>query len=109
MPLLRKPTTEELEDHFFGSGAFQFGWFEVGRIFSTDKPGTFPCKISVLDEDGSLIDQHRITESDFVNGIKAYAVSLPDRTFDDLIEDMDAGDVDAVLQLIIFGEIRYNA
>lgn len=103
MPLIRKPTTEELEDHFFGSGAFTFGWFTYQRI----NGDTFPVKLVEMDDDGEILSSKIITEGVFVEGIKRYAESLEDHTFDDLIEDMDAADVDNVIQLIMFGEIRY--
>src|SRR6188474_3303020 len=97
MPLLRKPTTEELEDHFFGSGAFTWDWFDTNDDH-------FPATVTEVYEETALT----ITEDMFIEGIKQYAESLEDRTFDDLIEDMDAGDVDTVIQLIMFGEIKYS-
>lgn len=107
MPLIRKPTTQELEDHFFGSGAFIFGWFN----WSTNTAeGHFPVTVSEVDESGYKTTGviKTITEEMFVDGIKQYAEELADRSFDDLIEDMDAVDVDNVIQLIMFGEIRYS-
>jgi len=105
MPLFRKPSSQDLEDHFFGSGAFSFGWFD----WSTNNTGEhFPVLVSEIDEDGKRTGTDKwITEEDFIEGIKKYAESLDERSFDDLIEDMDAGDVDNVIQLIMFGEIRY--
>ena len=102
MPLIRKPTTQELEDHFFGSGAFMWGWFEK------DPRENFPVIVYEVDEYRERGFFKLITENMFIDGIKQYAESLEDRTFDDLIEDMDAADVDNVLQLIMFGEIRYS-
>src|SRR6185312_10781972 len=105
MPLIRKPTTQELEDHFFGSGAFMWGWFSVADNASW---AHFPTIVVELNEDREEISRKEITEDMFVEGIKQYAESLEDRTFDDLIEDMGARDVDAVIQLIMFGEIKYS-
>lgn len=108
MPLFRKPTTQELEDHFFGSGAFMYGWFGIHRE-PNETPGKFPVRVyTALEEETSedYVDRW-ITEDDFIKGIKAYAETLEDRSFDDLIEDMDAIDVDNVIQLIMFGEIKY--
>jgi len=114
MPLIRKPTTQELEDHFFGSGAFSFGWFELMLHDNVDDPlagngAHFPVRVVEYDEtDGMQYETAKtITEDMFVEGIKKYAKSLPDRSFDDLIEDMDSVDVDNVIQLIMFDEIRY--
>jgi hypothetical protein len=106
MPLIRKPDTQTLEDHFFGSGAFTFGWF---KYKSLGEIGHFPVWVMEIDDEGNeTSEQHVISENAFIEGIKQFAQQLPDRTFDDLIEDMDAGDVDAVIQLIMFGEIRYS-
>ncbi len=107
MPLLREPTTQELEEHFFGAGAFGFGWFQT---YSTHFPAIVDEFLDLdgpIEEDGDVMS-HTVTEQDFVRGIKLYAEMLTDRTFDDLIEDMDAGDVDACIQLAIFGEIVYG-
>jgi hypothetical protein len=103
MPLFRKATTEELEDHFFGSGAFQYGWFD------TSEEQHFPVIVFEVDyeEKNPVLSQKTVTEEMFIEGIKKYAETLEDRSFDDLIEDMDANDVDIVIQLIMFGEIRY--
>ena len=106
MPLIRKPTTQELEDHFFGSGAFMWGWFDID--IANYGYGHFPTKVIEIDEDGDALSEKEITEEMFIDGIKQYAESLEDRTFDDLIEDMDAVDVDNVIQLIMFGKIRYS-
>jgi len=102
MPLLPEPTTEELEDHFFGSGAFSFGWFRL-------KPLDWKFPATVLEmEDGEVLALQIFTTELFIKGIKKYAESLPDRTYQDLLEDMDAGDVDNCIQLAMFGEIRYS-
>src|SRR5690349_14218790 len=86
MPLIRKPTTQELEDHFFGSGAFQYGWFDIEQV--GDVPlGHFPVNVTEWDN-YKFVRGKTITEDMFVEGIKQYAESLPDRSFDDLIEDM---------------------
>jgi hypothetical protein len=104
MPLIRKPTTEELEDHFFGSGAFQYGWFD------TIGGNSFPVVLIERDpETGEYIGEGKtIHTTDFTEGIKMYAESHPDKSFDDLIEGMDAYDVDCVFQFMMFGEIRYS-
>lgn len=102
MPLIRKPTLQELEDHFFGSGAFQWGWFSYSH-------NGFPTRVDEIDGDYNVLSSKVITGDIFVEGIKKYAeCCVADRTFDDLIEDMDAVDVDNVIQLIMFGEIRYS-
>lgn len=105
MPLLRKPTTQELEDHFFGSGAFQWEWFALSGVNQH-----FPARVAHI-EDGKIYPEtsyHTITEDMFIEGIKKYSETLTDRTFDDLIEDMDAVDVNNVIQLTLFREIRYS-
>jgi hypothetical protein len=102
MPLFKKPSTQDLEDHFFGSGAFIYGWFDYH-----DSGGHFPVIVVERDEDYDEISRKTITEEMFVEGIKKYAELQPVRSFDDLIEDMDSADVDNVIQLIMFGEIRY--
>lgn len=101
MPLLRTPTTQELEDHFFGSGAFGFGWF------STDY-SHFPAEIEEYNENEDRTVYHTVTEEDFLQAIKDYAEANPNRTYDELIEDMDAVDVDSCIQLAIFGELIYS-
>ncbi len=103
MPLLRRPTTEDLEDHFFGSHAFQYGWFDTR---STSFPATV-THYKNMDDIGDDKEDILITESEFLAGIRDYSETLLDRSFDDLIEDMDSSDVDNVIQLILFGEIRY--
>ena len=112
MPLFRVPDTQTLENHFFGSGAFQWDWFTyINPTIRIDDEGklvnTFPVVVLELDEDRAIESRKLITEEMFVEGIKKFAAILPDRSFDDLIEDMDAVDVDNVIQLIMFGEIRY--
>lgn len=106
MPLLRKPTTEELTDHFFGSGAFYFGWLDYIKYDENQPVNTFPVIVYETNDSGS----HGVTirEEDFIEGIKWYAGSLESRTFDDLIEDMDADDVDTIVQYLLFGEVRYQ-
>lgn len=105
MPLFRKPTTQELEDHAFGSGAFSYSWISYDRVNSkTQEWGHFPI---ILYEVGDTEKTRYVDEKIFIEGIKIFAKSLPDRSFDDLIEDMDAGDVDCVFQIILFGEQKY--
>jgi len=107
MPLLPEPTTQELEDHFFGAGGLDFGWFMVQWI-SDDGLPHFPAKVSELDYDGvPIYPPHMFDEVEFIRGIKKLAEILPDRTYQDLLEDMDAVDVDNAIQLAMFGEIRY--
>jgi len=101
MPLFHEPTSQELNDHFFGSGAFTFGWF----LTDDDE---LPALVFHLDEYGEVIDSKLITEEDFIDGIKKLAEMDPDDSFDDLIEDMDAGEVDAAIQLAYFGDIIYG-
>lgn len=110
MPLFRTPTTQELEDHFFGSGAFQWGWFDIKRtgIDEDSDEYHFPVIVFTALEEGDDYVAKEFTEEVFIEGIKKYAEGLSDRSFDDLIEDMDAVDVDNVIQLIMFGEIRYS-
>lgn len=104
MPLIRKPSTEDLEDHFFGSGAFQYGW--ISYVAGPAGYNKFP--VVLYDTSGHPWEGGKaVDENTFIEGIKKYAESLEDRSFDDLIEDMDAADVDNVFQLILFGEIRY--
>ena len=100
MPLFRKPSTQDLEDHFFGSGAFSYGWIQL--VDWND--GHFPVTLYDTAKEEAPV---RVTEEVFIEGIKKYAETLSDRSFDDLIEDMDAVDVDNVFQLILFGEFRY--
>lgn len=102
MPLLPTPSIEELEDHFFGSGAFSFGWFDTPSKH-------FPAMvIEYNDEDNAPINSFIVTADDFVEAIKKYAELQEKRTYQDLIEDMDAVDVDNCIQLAVFGEIRYS-
>lgn len=105
MPLLRVPTTEELEDHFFGSGAFSFGWFSIEKLDTGAYH--FPVRV-VAWEDDRVVMSKIIAQNDFIEGIKKYASTLSDRSYDDLLDDMDASDVDNVIQLIMFNEIRYS-
>lgn len=113
MPLLPTPDTETLEDHFFGSGAFQYGWFAIDDDTPFYDGYHFPAVIAYYEDATVLasrgpIETRTITEEDFINGIKKYAEQHPTRDFADLIEDMDAADVDCVIQLIFWGEIRLS-
>lgn len=115
MPLLPKPSTELLEDHLFGSGAFQFGWFGIDdKNTPFDKDGYhFPAVIFYFEDATVLaprgpIEIRTITEEDFINGIKVYAEQHPTRDYADLLEDLDASDVDSIVQLIFWGEIRLS-
>lgn len=107
MPLLPTPDISELEDMFFGSGAFGFSWFDTDSVH-------FPATVNYYETDwdtgGTLVpaETKLITADDFVEGIKKYAELLPDRSYCDLIEDMDSADVDAVIQIIFWGEIRLS-
>jgi hypothetical protein len=104
MPLLPTPSIEDLEDHFFGSGAFTFGWFDTDSVH-------FPATVNHYEPDSNyynVIESKLITADMFNEGIKAFAGILPDRTYQDLIEDMDAVDVDAIIQLIFWNEIRLS-
>lgn len=110
MPLHHNPTIEELEDHFFGAGNWEaFDWFQ------TNQHQHFPAIVNYIEEgelhnqDVMLVkDQRIITVEDFIIGIEKYAALLPDRSYDDLLEDMDAADVDAIIQLIFWDEIRLS-
>jgi hypothetical protein len=103
MPLLPTPDTQTLEDHFFGSGAFSFGWFDT-------QSQHFPAWVRHYEDEFSISPTQTkvITQEAFIEAIKKYAETQSYRTFQDLIEDMDAVDVDACIQLIFFDEIRYS-
>ena len=111
MPEYHEPSTEELEDHFFGSGAFSYGWFGINSDKTNYYDGYhFPAFVDHFDLDYNprkLIETKEITKDQFIDGIKKYATYHASKTFQDLIEDMDANDVDNVIQLIYFDEIRY--
>ena len=109
MPLLPTPDIQDLEDYFFGSGAFMYGWFHINEDtpYDEDAGYHFPATIEYW-EDDEVIETKVINAAEFIDGIKAYAEILSDRTFQDLIEDMDAADVDAIIQLIFWNEIRLS-
>lgn len=108
MPLFKRPSTQDLEDHFFGSGAFIYGWFGYTSTRVDGELGHFPATVYEYGENyEDILSQKEITEDMFIEGIKKYAEILPDRDFSDLIEDMDSADVDNVIQLIMFGKIQY--
>lgn len=109
MPLLPEAAMETLEDHFFGAGNWGlYEWFET-------RSQHFPAIVNYIEErevrnqDVMVIaDQKVITVADFLIGIEKYAALIPDRSYDDLLEDMDAADVDAIIQLIFWDEVRIS-
>lgn len=94
-------STEVLEDHFFGSGAFSFGW-----LYATSNH--FPVRVVEIDpylrEAGVT---KVITKEMFVQGIRDYA-NITERDFESLLEDMDAVDVDTIIQTLVFGAVVYG-
>ncbi len=109
MPLLPTPDIQDLEDHFFGSGAFMYGWFHINEAtpYDEDAGYHFPATIEYW-EDADIIETKIIGANDFNEGIKKLAEILPDRSYSDLIDDLDAADVDAIIQLIFWNEIRLS-
>ncbi len=112
MPLLPTPDIQDLEDHFFGSGAFMYGWFSIDETtpYDEDLGYHFPAIIHYYEHMDSVISATRvITADDFNEGIKLLAQQdFTSRTYQDLIEDMDAADVDAIIQLLFWNEIRLS-
>jgi len=55
------------------------------------------------------IAKYVVTEEDFWNALMKYAERPGEmRSIAELLEDTDAADDDAILQLAAFGEIRYG-
>lgn len=112
--MIWKATKEQVVDHLFGAGVYQWGWWadygetDDGKLFAEvidpdsdvdpyeEDPKTIRKEFT-LSQLKKAVDELTKREDDYAKQIQ--------RAIRD--DDFDAGDADVVLQWLVFGEVVY--
>jgi hypothetical protein len=87
-----------------------YQWFKLTN--PTKGGNVLPAWVDEVDDDGTVIDSFMITPARITySTIKTwfeYVMPQGRRSLADFLQDLDANDVDAILQVACFGELRYS-
>lgn len=105
-------TDENVDDIVMGSGAELYPWYQDGigqQMLGPGRFGDYSVELGIEDDDVTLAtfsrDDFRRVAQEVVAG--AHDID-PEIVKDILMDDLDATAVDAIIQIIVLGEVRWS-
>jgi hypothetical protein len=112
----RSYTAQEVDDIVLGSGADCYDWWRTFRYALDDEPCDYVFAIDSPDDEDAVETGH-VTRGAFLGAMQTVCTGGYDKELDGgaaglkhaiAQNDLDADDVDTLLQLIVFGEVVYG-